>query len=139
AHMLVVRNSAKGKVRSLYALPVETIKRDIQIAQSGAGREDAALPPLSDVDWNLEKDVTLFALPTGNVAWDEKLLADPSPAPRDTLAPRPVPMKAKAGEIQRVVFPDPGAAQAFVVCGGRPRWIDRHDLTGGKYLGRIEI
>lgn len=134
--------------RTLAALPLEKEKLAAasRIAREGGNPIDAALPGVKAADLGGARRVNS---PNGAVAWSAAV--DPQPA-ANNLSQRPVTLKAKPGEVVRILFSGPGQPVAAVSSqpdkpfahqppsvDGKPLVVDRFDLTNGKAIGRQEL
>lgn len=142
-HLVEVTSDFKSGQLGFRTLPKADIAAAVQKAREGAAAPVAALPAARPV--NVAAARALPA-PNGPVAW--KAVPDPAPLPKVVLAMRPITLKAKADEIQQIVFSRPNATRTKVVVVARttpnplsPRKQFRADVhdAGGPPEGACEL
>ena len=124
-------------------VPGEEIRTAAAALRAGGEVVDAELPPLTPVDRDSARKVTL---PTTPVDWS--LGFDPIAGTARQLARKPISLGP--GQIQQVAFSGPKAGRAAALrydtdgvargsAGPYPHWVEHFDLLEGESLGRIDL
>jgi WD40 repeat protein len=145
---LIVSDQGRTQVLRAAVMPKDTLMAARQLVRMAGGGSavDAVLPPLRPADWSFQHTV-----PDASKTWS--VAPDPAIAPSKPLSSRPISLRNKLFEVDRILCTGGEEGQALVsiksvdrndatgnaLAAGFERFLDRYDLTTGKRLAYNQV